>query len=336
MNDIALHVDQQRAEGLLGASDAACALGLDRYKSPLTLWRQLRGLETDDSKPAYVQEAAEWGQALEPVVRGKYALKTRRAVYVPRESTVLDGWLRCTPDGFVSVDERDFTESPMTLEVAQRPSVAVAGLLQCKTASAYKRDEWEIGVPIEHEIQERVEMAVCDLPWADVCCLVGGQKFVGPIRVARDAKLEDRLLTDLAAFWRLVKTGVEPSVDGTAAWREHASERLGQLKAKLVVVPDDEARKDIAAWLAARQSRDIAARCEAEIKNRLLLRLSAVGATGFELGEGRKLSAYQVGAKPSWKDYALSLGGAAKVPEQFRGTSNTWTLRAPNEEPNGD
>ena len=62
MNNIALAVDQTRAEGFIGASDAACALGLSQYKAPITLWRELRGEEVNDNRPAYVNEAAEFGQ----------------------------------------------------------------------------------------------------------------------------------------------------------------------------------------------------------------------------------------------------------------------------------
>ena len=40
--------DQTRAGGaLIGASDAAAALGLDSYRSPLSVWRRLRGLDSE-------------------------------------------------------------------------------------------------------------------------------------------------------------------------------------------------------------------------------------------------------------------------------------------------
>ena len=102
---VALAVDQTRIEGLVGASDAPAILGLDKWRPPIAVWRRLRGMPEDEA-PAALREAAELGQILEPIVRGRYALKTNTRILVPRESVAMerDGarWLRCTPDGYVS------------------------------------------------------------------------------------------------------------------------------------------------------------------------------------------------------------------------------------------
>ena len=73
-----------------------------------------------------------------------------------------------------------------------------------------------------------------------------------------------------------------------------------------------------------------------EIRNRILLRMAGAGATRIELPDGRPLTAYQVGVKPKWKDYAISLGGDEKPPQQFRGTKNSWALRLPESDPRHD
>lgn len=320
---------------MIGASDAACALGCDRYKSPLTLWKELRGISDRSEKPAFVREAAECGQLLEPIVRAKYATTVQRAIIVPTESRTIDSWLRSTPDGYVLPAEGHGFQPGHTYEEGhgERGRIyQVEGLLQCKTASAYKREEWDAGVPTEYEIQERVEMAVCDLPWADVFCLIGGQHFTPAIRVERDAALEDRILTDLHAFWRLVQEGIEPSPDHTAAWQQHAAERLAKLKARTTIAADAEMRCEIDAWRRARAAVKTAERERDELKNRILVRLASAGATAIELDRDTKVTAYQVGAKPKWKDYALSLGGQHTVPDKFKGTANSWALRAPDDE----
>ncbi len=330
---IALQVDQQRAEGFLGASDASCALGLSPYKAPITLWRQLRGEEVNDNRPSYVNEAAEWGQILEPVVRGRYALQQNRAILVPRASRTLDGWLRCTPDGLVmpadsfepgTYDEGDFDEDDFL--------AAPDGLLQCKTASAYLRDAWAEGVPPAYEVQVRVEMAVTKLPWCDVVCLIGGQRFVGPFRVMRDAGLEDRILTDLAKFWESVKRGIQPAVDNSEAWMAIANERFTSHKNKIAMAADDETRAEVDAWRGARAAEKQAKALKDELRNKLLMRMSAVGATELMYDADTKISAYRTGAKPSWQRYAISLGGSAKPPAQFMGENNSWALRAPKDE----
>ena len=330
-NDVAVRVDQKLNRDLLGASDAACALGLSKYKAPITLWRQLRGLEVDDSRPDHVNEAAKWGQVLEPLVRGQYALTRPARVYVPTESFTMDGWLRATPDGLVELAGEPGTEGLPTANNLMGVALegSFDGLLECKTASAYLRDAWDDGVPPAYEVQVRVEMAVTKMPWCDVVCLLGGQRFLGPFHVERDPGIEDRILTDLAKFWEMVKRGVEPSPDHTAAWRDHVSEKMRATK--VTIQADDELRELVRFWLDSRRKRGMIQEEEDAAKNDILLRLSAAGATAIDLGDS-KVTAYKTGARSDWKGYALSLGGAAKVPDQYTKASTTWTLRAPNDE----
>lgn len=327
MTDIALQVVQTRTEGMLGASEAAAALGLDKYTSPLTVWKRLRGLPTDEVRSPALDEAAEWGQALEPVVRGKYALAESRCVVVPRSSRMLEGWLRCTPDGLVmprhvgpygTYDENDR---------AMSEDGGPEGLYQGKTASAWLRDEWEGGIPAKYEIQVRVEMAVTDLPWCDVCCLLGGQRFIGPVRIERDLELESRILDGLKAFWSLVQSGREPSPDSSAAWHRHVSEMMRP--SKVVITADDELRELVKFWMDHKRKSKMADEEADAARNDILMRLSAAGATAIDLGNGQRVSAYQVGSRTDWKAYALSLGGSDKPPAQFKPASKTWALRGP-------
>lgn len=335
MTNIALPVEQTRAEGLLGASEAAAALGLDKYTSPLTIWRRKRGLETDGELPEAVREAAEWGQALEPVVRGKYALLVQRGIVVPVMSVVMDDWLRATPDGYVmkagsSVvgvmdDERDRRSPGYVAGNAE-------GLYQGKTASAWLRDEWEGGIPAKYEVQVRVEMAVTNLPWCDVCCLLGGQRFIGPIRIERDAAIEANILDALRAFWKRVQDGQEPPVDASAAWRREVSERMGKIKGKVVIAADDEVREVAEYWMAQRRLRKKHQEEEEAAKNDLLLRMSAAGATGIQLDIESRITAYPSGARTDYKGAYEAIAGGAPVPERFKKAASSWSLRAPKDD----
>lgn len=329
---IALPVEQTRAEGLLGASEAAAALGLDKYTSPLTIWRRKRGLDSSDELPEAVREAAEWGQALEPVVRGKYALLVQRGIVVPVMSVVMDDWLRATPDGYV-MKVGTCVVGVMDDERDRRAPGYVAGnadgLYQGKTASAWLRDEWEGGIPAKYEVQVRVEMAVTNLPWCDVCCLLGGQRFIGPIRVERDAALEDRILTDLRAFWALVQSGKEPSPDHTAAWRAHVSEKMRP--SKVVLPADDELAELVTYWTAQRRKAKKAQEEADAAKNDLLLRLSAAGATAIEMPDGSRVAAYKVGGRTDYKAYAAAHLPCTKEDlAPYKSEGKTWTLRAPS------
>jgi hypothetical protein len=153
---------------------------------------------------------------------------------------------------------------------------------------------------------------------------------VGPLRIERDLAIEDRILTDLRAFWTMVQEGREPSPDHTAAWREHVSEKMRPTK--VVMQADDEMRELVEFWLAQRRKRKKAQEEEDAAKTDILLRMSAAGATGIQLDAETKVSAYAVGGRTDWKAYALSLGGAAKPPDRFKSEGKTWTILAPKED----
>lgn len=324
---IVLPVQQSRAPGVLGASDAPAALGLSRYVSPLAVWKRLRGELIDEETPDAVKEAAEFGQLLEPIVRGRYALQRERAIVVPVASRVMDGWLRATSDGYVlkpsKIDVGTYEENP------EDPTDQddIDGLLQVKCRSAFQRDEWEGGTPAAEEVQCRVEMAVCGLPWNDCAVLLGGNRMLVH-RIERDLALEDRILTDLRAFSHLVKEGREPSPDHTAAWRAHVSEKMRKTAVELQA--DEETAELVKYWLDQKRK---ASKADEEAKaalNDLLLRLSAAGATRIVLPDGTKIPAYKVGGRTDYKAYAaahLPCTTADLAPYKREGT--TWTLRAP-------
>lgn len=302
---IAIHVDQQREESMLGASEAAGVLGLDKYNPPIAVWRQHRGMDVaadEDSEPAL------WGTILEPVVRGKYAVDRGVYVAVPTTSFVKDGWIRATPDGLV--DET----SPMHAgQVVQLPKEAIptaflkrCGGLQVKTCSAWLEDDWRDGPPAKYEVQCRVEMAVVDLPWVDIVCLCGGQRQLGPFRIERDLAIEERIMTPLAEFWRMVQEGREPSPDHTDAWRMHVAEKMERAK-PVVIQADDEIRAELKLWRETRAHRVRAQAAELMVKNQIMLRLSAAQATRIE-DEKVRVTAYKtkgtwaLKAPRSWKD----------------------------------
>lgn len=327
---IAVQVDQTRDDTLLGASEAAAVLGLDRYRSPMSVWLAKRAARAGEAvieaeKPPFVREAAEWGIALEPVVRGKYALATGRGIMVPAASVhqMTDApWLRCTPDGFVMSSSgqdlgwgaAEVMEFSSTYGGKLGVPVGADGLLQVKTCSAWKADEWAEGVPPAYEVQVRVEMAVCDLHWCDVVCLAGGQRYLGPYRIHRDDAIESRVLTDLRAFWDLVVAGTPPSVDDSDAWKAHASSLMRPTK---VAIPaDDECRAFLVELRMARTERKRAETREAKLRNQLLLRLGAAGATVLEGGDLGKLTATPNPARTDYKGLYTQLKLWLTIPYQ--------------------
>ena len=64
----------------IGSSDAAAAVGLNPYKSPLELWMEKTGrVAHDDVSPGF-DDPRYWGTLLEPYVAVAYQQKTDRRV----------------------------------------------------------------------------------------------------------------------------------------------------------------------------------------------------------------------------------------------------------------
>lgn len=170
----------------LGGSDAAPAVGMSKFKTPLELFLDKRGeLETA------VNESMTWGNLLEPVIRQEYANRTGRTVIVPqgivRHPTVEFAFF--TPDGIADGSR----------------------VLQCKTAR--NADGWgEPGsdeVPMEYLLQVQHEMFVAQLPAADLAVLIGGSDF-RIYTVEADQDLQQMLMDREAEFWSLVLRNTPP------------------------------------------------------------------------------------------------------------------------------
>ena len=327
MGSLVVGVDQTRNHGTIGASDAAAALGMSKYCSPLTVWRRLRGEHVDDTRPPFVQEAAEFGHLFEPVIRGRYAVQRNALVMVPTHSFVHEDWLHATPDGIVIKSTTPDSVGTEEWDLDTLPPLS-DGLVQIKMRSAYLRDEWLHGVPAETELQVRVEMMVTGLPWSDVAVLIGGNQMLVH-RVERDLELEANILRDLRRFWELVQTGKEPPVDSSEAWRDFASSKMRATK--VTITPDDETRELVEYWLEQRRKRRRAEEEESAAKTDLLLRLAAAGATAIDLGGDKKVTAYKVGGRTDWKGVAASLG-CKVAPPQFKSEGKTWSLRSSGED----
>jgi hypothetical protein len=301
---IAIHVDQTRDESMLGASEAAGVLGLDKYKPPIAVWRRHRGLSVPDD--AAQREPAYWGTVLEPVVRGHYAVKSERVVVVPTGSIVREGWLRCTPDGISIPVPRGQDPHCDVMATDYNPDHLIrshavlrsAGCLQVKTCSAWLIDDWRDGPPPNYEVQCRVELAVTGLPWADLVCLCGGQRYLGPFRIDRDMEIEERILGSLREFWDMVKSGVEPTVDHTEAWRLHVSEKLERSLPRMVKA-DGVMLDAISSWRDRRRVTTLAEQSEGEAINQVLLSLSASGSTKADAGDLGRVTAYKT-VKGKW------------------------------------
>jgi putative phage-type endonuclease len=178
----------------IGGSDAAVAVGLCQWKSPVDLWLEKTGRQTP--KDLSDNEAVRWGTILEPLVRDEYELQTGYDVTAGEfiESPSVP-WMCANVDGFA------------------KPTTLPKRVLEIKTAGSRQSHLWgEPGtdaVPQQYVCQVMHYMAVTGLESADLAVLVAGQRF-RIYHVPRDEQLIDWLMERESAFWRCVETDTPP------------------------------------------------------------------------------------------------------------------------------
>lgn len=187
-----------RRQAGIGGSDVAAILGISPWKTPLDVYNsKVEPVAADEE----MSEAAYWGIVLEDVVAREYATKT-----VSKIQRIND--LVRHPEhpwAIANLDRVIVTPgSRARLDDAGR-LLGADGLLECKTASAYKASDWgrdgdDDAIPVHYAAQAMWYLAVTGLPWCDFATLIGGQRFVTK-RVERDEETIAVLLEKCRAFW---------------------------------------------------------------------------------------------------------------------------------------
>ncbi|MFC7433149.1 YqaJ viral recombinase family protein [Hydrogenophaga bisanensis] len=201
---------QVRQQGI-GSSDAAAAVGLHPYKSPLQLWLEKTGRVTSGTKQADSSHAKPslsempedgplyWGTLLEPLVAAHYTKRTGHRVR--RVNAVLQH-----PD------------KPWMLANIDREVIGAsdAQILECKTAGIQGSRMWSDGVPEYVQLQVLHQLAVTGKQAADVAVLLGGQE-VQIHRIHRNEDMICHLMELEEAFWRYVQKDCPPPADGSGS-----------------------------------------------------------------------------------------------------------------------
>ncbi|WP_323011282.1 lambda-exonuclease family protein [Castellaniella sp.] len=197
----------ERAEWLevrktgIGGSDAAAAVGLSPYKSPLELWLEKTNRDATLPKPdpQDTTEPVYWGTLLEPIVAAAYTQQTGRKVR--KVNAVLQHpqypWMLANLDR----------------EVISNSAVQI---LECKTTGEYGARLWREGVPEYVQLQVQHQLAVTGKRAADVAVLLCGQRL-DVYRIERDDELIGRLIQLEAQFWDYVVRDIPPPADGSVS-----------------------------------------------------------------------------------------------------------------------
>lgn len=236
----------------IGASDMGTLAGINKYRTAYRLWCKLtkteevkpesKAVETQDEADEALNEKANWGHAIEPLVIHEFL----RLRYGGERS---DKWLQSRIKGsskhkmdngvlvhsFTEAKCPQFTEGLAHADcLVIEPDTWVsetgelitgeAYLIEAKTTSAYNergvdprqgydyKEDRDKGIPLSVYLQVQWQMLCYGVEKAYTCCLMGGQawKAFGPSVYA--PRVAEKLLAKSQKMWRHVieKVAVQP------------------------------------------------------------------------------------------------------------------------------
>lgn len=235
----------------IGSSDAAVAVGISPYKSPLELWLEKTGRQA--APDLANNDAVFWGTTLEHIIATVYAERT--GAKVRKVNAVLQH-----PEYLFMLANLD--------RLVLHPTDG-SGILEVKTAGPHSAQFWEEGVPDSYQCQVLHQLAVTGKEWCDVAVLIGGQDF-RVYRINRDdAKISD-LISREEQFWQCVVQDIQPAVDGSESSGRALASMYPTDKGEILdFIDDTEMNKLFSDYWACRQKRNEAEDQESLLKQRM-------------------------------------------------------------------
>ncbi|MEI6267575.1 MAG: YqaJ viral recombinase family protein [Methylococcaceae bacterium] len=181
---------KQARKNFIGASDAAAAIGLNPYKTPLDVYLE----KTGQVEPFAGNEATYWGNLLEPMVAIRYELETGLKLRKHGMTIVskIYPFMGCHID-------RKVTGQPVVVEI--------------KTGGFWTRNDWGGSgtdqIPDSVLVQVTHQMIVTDFKKALVAVLLGGQEF-RHYEIEFDDSLAQIIIDKEQAFWQYVVEQTPP------------------------------------------------------------------------------------------------------------------------------
>lgn len=175
----------------IGGSDISVIMGMNRWKTPLKLWLEKTGEVVPDDLSKV--EAVQLGTELEEFVAQKFARETGKQVRVQNKMYV-------HPD------------YPYMVAHIDRLITGSDELLECKTCSAYKKEEWDNDcIPQEYILQVIWYLGLTGRKKGYIAVLIGGQSFKYK-EIDFDQELFDVMVDKANKFWDMVKTKTPPPI----------------------------------------------------------------------------------------------------------------------------
>lgn len=232
----------------IGGSDVSAILGINKWTSAIELWLDKTNQKND---PVEVNEVMQWGTILEPVVRDHFAVVTGKIVIEVRAI------LQHLDHPFMLADV-----DGVTTDDNGNPAI-----LEIKTASEYKRDEWSNGVPTYYQTQVQHYLCVTGVSKAYVAVLIGGNSF-RIYEVDADPEVQQMLIAVEKDFWDKVQNMIRPDMDGSDAAKDLLDRIYTGGVEEEIILPED-AIEWVDAYIEASAEEDNAKAKKQEASNHL-------------------------------------------------------------------
>jgi putative phage-type endonuclease len=185
----------ERRRQTLGASDAAAALGLSPYCSPLQLYLRKIGSLPEQEET----EAMRWGTLLEPLLAREYTRRTGNEVLSQQIHTTHSDYpyLSATLDGITAAGH------PLEIKTI--------GAWNSKALGEEETDE----IPEQWLVQAHVQMLLAEAERVDFAVLIGGQSF-RLFHAPRNDRLIATIVPRLADFMGRIERRDPPPPDHRA------------------------------------------------------------------------------------------------------------------------
>lgn len=187
---------RQKQKGI-GGSEVATILGINKFQSAFTLWLEKTGQKV---REPIDNEYVEWGNALEPLIKKKFAEKT--------------GYKTFSNNFVLQHDEHLFMVANLDGEF-KHPDYKGRGVLEIKTTSEWNKKEWEGDlVPVAYMAQMQHYLAVTGYEYGAFAVLIGGNKFRWWF-VERDEAVIELLIKAEQDFMAMIETQTPPPIGGS-------------------------------------------------------------------------------------------------------------------------
>lgn len=190
MNSLAQDFTVEERQSYIGGSDISVIMGENRWKTPYKLWAEKTGEITPPDLSN--NEAIEMGNRLEQFVAELFTDRTGKQVRKQSKT----------------YRHKDY---PFLVAHIDRLITNSDELLECKTCSAYKLEEWENKIPKEYILQVIWYLGITGRKKGWIACLIGGQKFEYK-SIDFDEELFNLMVEKAVKFWDMVQNKIPPAI----------------------------------------------------------------------------------------------------------------------------